>query len=70
MLKRLQKEEETTKEKVLRCKAVGVDCDFEARGKTSDEILKKAAEHARKNHGIKRVTKDYLESWRRKIHSV
>ena len=55
--------------KVLSCKDVGVNCDFEAHGKTTDEVLKKTAEHARKEHGIKRVTKDYLDSWRKKIHS-
>ncbi|GAB4387293.1 MAG: hypothetical protein Kow0025_00050 [Thermodesulfovibrionales bacterium] len=53
--------------KVLKCKDVGVDCDFEARGATDDEVLKKAAEHARKDHDMKKVTKDYLDSWRKKI---
>jgi predicted small metal-binding protein len=56
--------------KVLSCKDIGVDCDYEVRGKTADEVLKKAAEHARKDHGIKKVTKDYLDSWRRKIHNA
>jgi predicted small metal-binding protein len=54
--------------KMLSCKDVGVDCNFVARGKTVDEILKKASEHARKEHGVKRVTKDYLESWRKHVH--
>ena len=53
--------------KVLRCKDIGVDCDFAARGKTEDDVLKKAAEHARKDHDIKKVTKDYLESWKKHI---
>ncbi|MEW6571976.1 MAG: DUF1059 domain-containing protein [Nitrospirota bacterium] len=57
-------------EKVLRCKDVGVDCDFVAKGNTEDEVLKKAAEHARKYHAIKRVTKDYLDSWRKHIKNV
>ena len=56
--------------KALACKDVGVDCSFEARGKTTDEVLKKAAAHARSDHGFKRVTKDYLDSWRKKIHNV
>lgn len=56
--------------KALSCKDVGVDCGFEARGKTVDEVLKKAADHARKDHGIKRVTKEYLDSWKKKVHSV
>jgi predicted small metal-binding protein len=51
--------------KILRCKDIGVDCDFVAQGKTEEEVLKKAAEHARKEHGIKRVTKDYSKSWKK-----
>ena len=53
--------------KVLRCRDVGVDCDFAVHGETEDEVLKKAKEHARKDHGIKKTTKEYLESWRKEI---
>jgi predicted small metal-binding protein len=28
--------------KILKCRDVGVDCDFEASGKTEEEVLKKA----------------------------
>jgi predicted small metal-binding protein len=55
--------------KLLRCKDIGVDCDFVAGGKTVEEVLKKAAEHARKDHGIKKVTKDYLKSWQKHIRT-
>lgn len=54
--------------KVLTCKEVGVDCDFKAHGRTVNEVLKKASEHAKKDHNIKKVTKDYLDSWRTKVH--
>ena len=54
--------------KVLTCKEVGVDCDYKARGRTVDEVLKKASEHAKRDHNIKKVTKDYLDSWRTKVH--
>ena len=57
-------------EKVLRCKDVGLNCSFEARGKTLDEVLKKAADHARKEHGVKRVTQDYLKSWKKLVKNV
>ena len=36
--------------KVLKCRDVGVDCDFEARGDSEMEILQKAAEHAEGCH--------------------
>jgi predicted small metal-binding protein len=56
--------------KVLKCKDVGIDCAFEAQGKTIDEVLKQAAAHARKEHGVKRVTQDYLKSWKKLIKTV
>ncbi len=36
--------------KMLRCRDVGVDCDFEVHGKDEAEILRKAAEHAKGCH--------------------
>jgi len=54
-------------EKVLRCKDVGINCNFVARGKTVDEVLKKAAEHAKSDHDVDEVTEEYLKSWRKII---
>lgn len=54
--------------KVLACKDIGVNCDYQARGRTAAEVLKKASVHAQKDHNIKKVSKDYLDSWRKKIH--
>lgn len=48
---------------VLRFREAGLDCTFEARGKTVEEVLKKAAEHARKGHDFD-VTEDSLAAWR------
>jgi len=56
--------------KVLRCRDIGIDCAFEAQGKTIDDVLKQAAEHARKKHGVKRVTQDYFTSWKKLIRTV
>ena len=36
--------------KVLKCRDVGVNCDFEAHGQDEAEILRKAAEHAKGCH--------------------
>lgn len=41
--------------KVVKCRDVGVDCDFEARGQTEQEVLRNAAEHARTAHGMKEI---------------
>ncbi len=35
----------------LKCRDFGVDCDFVARGKTDDEVIKKGSEHGCKVHG-------------------
>ncbi|MBI3933943.1 MAG: DUF1059 domain-containing protein [Acidobacteria bacterium] len=38
--------------KAITCRDVGVDCDFEARANTVEELMKKCAEHARSAHGM------------------
>jgi len=42
--------------KLLRCRDVGVDCDFEARGNTEAEILQQASEHAKGCHSGVQMT--------------
>jgi len=41
--------------KVLKCGELFPGCAVEARGETEDEILKQAAEHARRDHGIAQI---------------
>lgn len=38
--------------KVLRCRDLGVNCPKEIRAETEEELLKLAAEHAEKDHGM------------------
>jgi len=38
--------------KALRCSDVGVDCNFEARAETEEELMKKMQEHAQREHGM------------------
>lgn len=47
--------------KVINCRSIGVDCDFEARGNTVEEVLQSCSEHARKEHGMTELAPD-LES--------
>lgn len=42
--------------KVVRCRSVGVDCDFEARGETAEEVLRECAEHGRQEHGMTEIS--------------
>jgi predicted small metal-binding protein len=38
--------------KVLRCGELFPGCTTEARGETEEEILRQAADHARRDHGL------------------
>jgi len=38
--------------KVLRCRDVGMNCPKEIRAESEEELMKLAAEHAEKDHGI------------------
>ena len=42
--------------KQLKCGDLMPGCDFVAKGETEDEVLGKAAEHAKTAHGIEQVT--------------
>jgi len=45
----------------MKCRDVaGMDCDFVARGANEDEILAKAAEHAKKDHGLAEIPAELL----------
>jgi len=46
--------------KALRCRDVGMDCDFVARAETEEEILKKAAEYAASAHDMKEIPEEVL----------
>jgi predicted small metal-binding protein len=47
--------------KVIRCRDVGVDCDFVARGETVDDVLKQCGEHARLAHGYTDVPPELVD---------
>jgi len=53
--------------KALRCRDVGMDCDFVARAETEEEILKTAAEHAATAHEMKEIPEEVLEKVRAAI---
>ena len=53
--------------KALRCRDVGMDCDFVAHAETEEEILKKAAEHAASAHDMKEIPEEVLAKVRAAI---
>lgn len=52
--------------KVLKCGDLMPGCDFRATGETEDEIMQKAAVHAKEAHGID-VTPELADQVRSKI---
>ncbi|HXG91989.1 MAG TPA: DUF1059 domain-containing protein [Blastocatellia bacterium] len=44
--------------KVVRCREVGVDCDFEARGETVEEVMQQCAAHAQTDHGMSEIPEE------------
>jgi predicted small metal-binding protein len=50
--------------KYIRCRDVGVDCDFEASGATAEEVLAKCADHAKKEHGMDAIPPELLDKVR------
>ncbi len=53
--------------KVVSCREVGVDCDFEARGESEQEVLQKCAEHAKLAHGMDQIPADLAAKVRASI---
>ena len=57
-------------DKELRCKDLGADCDHVIRGKTTDEIFAKAAEHAKAVHHMETIPPELIEKARAAIHEA
>lgn len=47
--------------KHLRCRDVGMDCDFEAHGRSEEDVIQQAATHAARVHGISEITPELAE---------
>jgi predicted small metal-binding protein len=54
--------------KVLKCSDVTPGCNFEIRGNSEDEVLKKANEHAKTAHNMQNMPPDVLSKARAAIH--
>jgi predicted small metal-binding protein len=55
--------------KHLRCRDVGLDCDYEMRGRSEEEVMQQAAAHAQRDHGIAEITPDLASRVRAAIRS-
>ncbi len=52
------------KDKELYCRDLGLDCDFLACGKTEEEVLRKATEHAQAIHSIEGFSQEMYDKAR------
>lgn len=46
--------------KVLKCRDVGSECDFEVRAETIEEVLRLAGRHAAERHGMTEISEEKL----------
>jgi predicted small metal-binding protein len=56
--------------KQLRCRDVGLDCDFQARGTTEEEVLQKAVVHARTAHHLTEMPSELASKVRAAIRDA
>lgn len=52
------------------CRDVGVDCDWQARGNTIEEVLQKIAEHAKSAHGMNEIPPELVAKVQAAIRDV
>ncbi len=53
--------------KVLRCSDVGFECEGVIRAETEEEVLRKAAEHAKLEHNLEEISDEVVEKVRAAI---
>jgi predicted small metal-binding protein len=56
--------------KELRCRDVGLNCDFRARGDSEEEVLQQATAHARTAHQITEMPPELAAKVRAAIRTV
>jgi AhpD family alkylhydroperoxidase len=52
----------------VRCRDVGVDCNYVAHGRTEEELFKSAAEHGKSAHKMEQIPPEVVEKVRSAIH--
>jgi predicted small metal-binding protein len=55
--------------KHLRCRDLGMNCDFEARGATEEDIMRQAAAHAQSAHQISEMPPELASQVRAAIRT-
>ena len=55
-------------DKVFRCRDLGLDCDAVIRAGSEEEVLKKAAEHAKAEHNMTEIPAEVVVKVHAAIH--
>lgn len=55
---------------LISCRDAGVDCDFQARGSSIDEVMQLCAEHAIRAHNMKAFGPDLYLKMRRCLRTL
>ena len=53
---------------LISCRDAGVDCDFQARGSSLEEVMEICAEHGIREHGMKGFGPELYSKMRRCVH--
>ncbi len=53
--------------KILRCKDIGMDCQYVAAGGTAEAVVHEFSEHEKRRHG-RDVNAEDLKTWSAKVH--
>lgn len=56
--------------KVMKCREVGLDCDFVATGDSESEIMAKVAKHAKEDHGMTDISPEVAAKVQAAIHEA
>ena len=56
--------------KELRCRDIGMNCDYKANGNTEEEVLQQASAHARTAHQITEMPPELAAKVRAAIRTV
>lgn len=56
--------------KVIKCREVGLDCNFIARAETEEDLMKQIAAHANTTHGVRVMPDDVIAKVRSVIRNI
>jgi predicted small metal-binding protein len=56
--------------KELRCRDTGMDCNEVIRGKSEEEVVRRAEEHARRDHHLDSISAQQSREIRANIHDA